>query len=102
MVKLLRLFLKYGGYRVEEKIAGVVAPIGPYVRNLTIGVACMAAGVICVGMMLLFLGLSFFFALAGHAEWAYPALWTGLLVAGIAALVMGAGLSFLKRPYPAS
>lgn len=96
MANLLNLFLKYAGYRVEDKIAGMMAPIGPYVRTLTISVGCMVGAVFCFLLTLIFLALSFFMALASHPEWAIPALWTGIVAAVIGGLIAAISLSFFK------
>jgi hypothetical protein len=99
MTKLLSLFMKYVGYRLEDKVAGVVAPIGPYVKSLTLGIACIAASVVCFTVTLLFLATSLFTALASRSEWAMAALWTGLAVAVLGGIITALGLSFLKTPF---
>lgn len=97
-MKILSLLMKYAGYRVEDKLASAMAPIGPYVRRLSIGVVCMLGSVVCVAFVLLFWLTSFFLSLAHHPEWAMPAFWTGLVAAVIGGLMIGIGVSFLKTP----
>ena len=99
MVKLLSLLVKYAGYRVEDKIAAKVAPIGPFVRALSIGVACVALSVGAFIFALLFLAASLFLVLGNQGEWSMAAFWTGLAVLSVGAILLGVGLSFLKTPY---
>lgn len=102
MIKILSLLMKYAGYQVENALAGVIAPIGPYIQRLSIGVGCILGSVVCVSFVLLFWFASFFLALAHHPEWAMPAFWTGLVAGVVGGLLIGIGTSFLKSPKSSS
>jgi len=99
-IKILQLLLKYFGYRLQGSIASAVAPVGPYLKQLSLGVAGIFLGVACYIFTVLFLALSLFFFLIERPEWASSGLWTCFAIAVIGSICFGAGLSILRKPFP--
>ncbi len=100
---IFHLLLKYLGERTQERVAlGVaraVAPVGPYLKQISLGLGCLALSVVCFLLTLIFLAGALFLQLAHGADWSIPALWTSLASTVIGSGFVFGGISFLKKKY---
>lgn len=99
-MKILQLLLKYFGYRLQGSVVSAVAPVGPYLKQLSLGLAGVFLGVACFIFAFLFLALSFFFFLIERPEWASSGLWTCFAIASAGGICFGAGFHILRKPFP--
>jgi chromate transport protein ChrA len=99
-MKMVNLLVKYALARLGGAVTNVTAPIGPYVKQLTLGVALTFVGIQCFILTILFLMISLFFACAHLGNLGIAGLWTSLVTAVLGGVIVGIGLSFLQKPYP--
>jgi len=90
--------MEYAKTRIEGTIAHAVAPIGPYVKKLSMGVFFILLSVVCFTFTLLFLTTSLFFGFADYGDLGLAALWTGLITVIIGGIMLGIGLYLFKKP----
>ncbi len=86
-MKLLNLLSQYLTNRVQGSVFSVLAPIGPLVKELSLGLGSIVIGIVCFLFTVFFLALSFFFFLIDQAQWSVAGLWT-CLVMGLIGLVL--------------
>ncbi|MBP9762538.1 hypothetical protein KBD34_02900 [Patescibacteria group bacterium] len=86
-MKLMNLLVSYFTNRVQGSLFSVLAPIGPLVKQLSLGLGSIVMGIVCFLFTIFFLALSFFFLLIDKADWSVSGLWT-CLVLGLIGLVL--------------
>lgn len=87
---------------IVDVVDQAVAPIGPYVKQISLGIGCLILSLLCFVFTLIFLAASLFFYFVPNLAWSGAAWWTGLISGGVGALWLAGGLSFLKKPYNAT
>lgn len=100
---ILQLAIKYllerTGEAVSSRVTHAIAPVAPYLRQLSMGVGCIILSLPCFMLTLLFLTASLFLHLLHGSDWSIPALWTSLVTTIVGGGFLGAGLSILKKKY---
>lgn len=94
-MKLLTLLGEYLTQRAKGSVFTVLAPIGPLVKQLGLGLGTLVMGVICFFFTLSFLTLSFFFFLIDRAPWSAAGLWTAFVTGLIGLIFVLVGRSIL-------
>jgi hypothetical protein len=92
--QLIRYFV---ANQVEKGLKDAVRPLAPYLRKLVFGAGLIATGLILssVAFLLVFLALFFHFAALPYVA---AAGWTALCVGGLSIVIIGIGISLLKKP----
>ena len=98
MKPLMEMFAGYLGEQVEQSLKRAVSPVGPYLKGLAFGVACLFVGSLAFSLTLVLLGLALFMAVAGYANLVDASLWTALPAAVVCLIFILAGLRLLRRP----
>lgn len=102
-MNIFYLLLKYLGERTQERvatgIAQAVAPVGPYLKQLSLGLSCIALSLVCFLLALIFLAGALFLQLAHGTDWSIPALWTSFASGVVGGGFIFGGISFLKKKY---
>lgn len=96
-IKLFQLAAKYLTNRAQGSILTLLAPIGPMMKQLSLGIGSIIIGVVCFLFTILFLALSFFFYLADETKWSISGLWTCLVFALIGTVFVLIGRSALSN-----
>lgn len=100
---ILQLAIKYllerTGEAVSSRVTHALAPVAPYLRQLSLGLGCIILSLPCFMLTLLFLTASLFLQLLHGSDWSIPALWTSLVTTIVGGGFLGAGLSILKKKY---
>lgn len=96
-LKLLNLLSRYFSHRIQGSLFSLIAPIGPLVKQLSLGIGSMILGVVCFLLTIFFLAVSFFFFLIDHADWSISGLWTCFVLALIGLLFTLVGRSILTN-----
>ena len=98
-MKLLTLLGDYLTQRAKGSVFSVLAPIGPLVKQLSLGLGTIVVGIVCFLFTLFFLSLSFFFFLIDHADWSAAGLWTAFVTALIGLILTLVGRSILTQSH---
>jgi hypothetical protein len=85
-IKLVSLALSYFSNRMQGSLFSLLAPVGPLVKQLSLGIGSMMVGIVCFLFTVFFLAVSFFFYLIDRAQWSVSGLWTCLML-GLLGLV---------------
>ncbi len=96
-MKLIQLLGRYLTYRAQGTVIETLAPIGPYVRSLSIGITLVLLSLLGFWLALLFFAGSLFFFIAGNHPFALAALYTGLAGSFLGGVLAFLGASFLQK-----
>lgn len=100
-MNLLNLIAKYILERTEETVAHsisrAIAPVGPYLKQVSLGLGCLLLSIPCFILSLLFLSGALFLQLLHGADWSIPALWTCLVTTLLGATLAGIGVKTIKK-----
>jgi len=98
MESIVQLIANYLGRQVERSVKQGIAPAVPYLRGLAFGVALVLVSAPLFSLAFIAIGGAVFAAFAGYNHFIVPALWTALVFAVIAILVLTMGLGKIRRP----
>jgi hypothetical protein len=96
-MKLMNLLVSYLTNRVQGSLFSVLAPIGPLVKQLSLGLGSIVMGIVSFLFMIFFLALSFFFFLIDRADWSVSGLWTCLVLGLIGVVLTLVGRSIITK-----
>lgn len=96
-MKLVSLIGEYLTQRAKGSIFSVLAPVGPLLKQLSLGIGTLVIGGTCFLLAMLFLSVSFFFFLIDRADWSLSGLWTSFVIALIGLIFTLVGRSILTN-----
>lgn len=99
-MKLAQLFLKYLGYRLQGSVVTAMMPVGPYLKQLSLGLAGILLGVGCFLFTFFFLAFSLFLFLIERPDWGTSGLWTCVATGLVGSACFGVGYHTLRKPFP--
>ena len=98
MEPLLRLLAEHIAGRISSTVKAGVAPLGPYLRKLSVGVLMVLLSAPLWFTGVLFLLVSLYLSTSHLGSFLVPGLWTAGASFLIALVLTGVGIGMLKAP----
>ena len=97
-MKIIDLILDYVRVSAQGALTHAVAPVGPYMRKIVMGIALVLLSVVCFSLTLLSLVGTLWLAFAHQGEWAMAGVWTSIVTTIIGGIFLVIGLQLFKKP----
>lgn len=96
-MKLIDLAFQYLTQRLQGTVVSKLAPIGPFVKQLSFGLGSITIGVFCFFFTILFTSISVFFLLIHQTSWGISGFITGGIIGAIGLVFILIGRAQLER-----